>query len=97
VRFEHVPYFWSDLFEHSINVVGNLDGGDQVVWRGTVESRTCTYLVLRGGVIRGALMLNRVTDRRALTALIGKRVPVAEHLEALADPTFKLAGLVPAS
>ena len=53
-------------------------------------------LVLRGGVVRGALMLNRVTDRRALAELIGKRVPVAEHLGQLADPTFKLSGLVPA-
>ena len=97
VRFQHVPYFWSDLFGHSINVVGNLDGGDQVVWRGSVESRTCTYVVLRGGVIRGALMLNRATDRRALTELIGKRVPVAAHLEHLADPMVKLAGLVPTS
>lgn len=97
VRFQHVPYFWSDLFEHSINVVGNLDGGDQVVWRGTVESRKCTYLVLRGGCVRGALMLNRATDRRALTELIGKRLPVGAQVEQLADPTFKLAGLIPAS
>jgi 3-phenylpropionate/trans-cinnamate dioxygenase ferredoxin reductase subunit len=96
VRFQHVPYFWSDLFQHSINVVGNLDGGDQVVWRGSIASRKCTYLVLRAGAVRGALMLNRVTDRRALTELIGKRVPVAAHIDRLADPIFKLAGLVPA-
>lgn len=76
-------------------MVGNLDGGDQVVWRGSLESRRCTYLVLRGGAVRGALMVNRATDRRALTELIGKRVTVADHVEQLADTGFKLAGLLP--
>ena len=95
VRFEHVPYFWSDLFEHTVNVVGNLDDGEITMLRGSVESRQCTYLVLRGGDVRGALMLNRATDRRALTELIGKRVPIENYLEQLADPTFKLAGLLP--
>ena len=28
VRFQHVPYFWSDLFDHTINVVGSLDGAE---------------------------------------------------------------------
>jgi NTE family protein len=95
IRFEHVPYFWTDLFEHSINVVGNLDGGEITMMRGSLESRQCTYLVLRGGYVRGALMLNRAADRRALTELIGKRVLIQDHLEQLADPTFKLAGLLP--
>lgn len=96
VRFNHVPYFWSDLFDHTVNVVGNLDGGDRTLWRGTPESRRCTYLVLRGGVIRGAVLLNRAADRRALTELIGKQVPVANQLDRLADPSFRLAQLVPA-
>ena len=95
VRFQHVPYFWSDLFDHTINVVGSLDGGEITLLRGTIESRQCTYLVLRGGFVRGALMLNRAGDRRALTELIGKRVPIEDHLEQLADPSFRLANLVP--
>jgi NTE family protein len=97
VRFQHVPYFWSDLFDHTINVVGTLDGGEITLLRGTIESRTCTYLVLRGGYVRGALMLNRTGDRRALTELIGKRIPIQDHLEKLADPSFKLADLLPSS
>ena len=96
VRFLHVPYFWSDLFDHAINVVGSLDGGEITMLRGSIESRQCTYLVLRGGYVRGALMLNRATDRRALTELIGKRVPIQDHLEKLVDPSFKLAQLLPA-
>jgi NTE family protein len=97
IRFVHVPYFWSDLFDHTINVVGSLDGGEITMLRGTVESRNCTYLVLRGGYVRGALMLNRAGDRRALTELIGKRIPIEDHLEHLADPSFRLADLLPPS
>ena len=95
VRFQHVPYFWSDLFDHTVNVVGSLDGAEITLLRGTLESRQCTYLVLRGGYVRGALMLNRAGDRRALTELIGKRVPIQDHLEKLADPSFRLANLLP--
>ncbi|MFN8634100.1 MAG: FAD-dependent oxidoreductase [Chloroflexota bacterium] len=94
-RFQHVPYFWTDVFDHTINVVGSLDGGEITLVRGSVESRKATYLVLRGGYVRGALMLNRASDRRALSELIGKRVPIQDHLEQLADPAFKLADLVP--
>lgn len=97
VRFQHVPYFWSDVFDHTINVVGSLDGGEITLLRGSLERRECTYLVLRGGFVRGALMLNRAGDRRALTDLIGKRVPIQDHLEQLADPSFKLADLLPPS
>jgi hypothetical protein len=96
VRFQHVPYFWSDLFDHTVNVVGSLDGAEIAMLRGTIESRQCTYLVLRGGYVRGALMLNRAGDRRVLTELIGKRVPIEDHLEQLADPSFKLTELLPA-
>jgi NTE family protein len=96
VRFQHVPYFWSDLFDHTINVVGSLDVAEIMLLRGTIESRRCTYLALRGGFVRGALMLNRAGDRRALTELIGKRIPIQDHLEQLADPSFKLADLLPA-
>jgi NTE family protein len=95
VRFQHVPYFWSDVFGHTINVVGSLDNAEITMLRGTIESRQCTYLALRGGYVRGALMLNRAGDRRALTELIGKRVPIADHLDKLADPSFRLAGLLP--
>jgi len=96
IRYQHVPYFWSDLFDHAVNVVGSLDGGEITMMRGSIERRNCTYLVLRGGYVRGALMLNRATDRRALTELIGKRIPIEDHLEQMADPSFRLASLLPA-
>jgi 3-phenylpropionate/trans-cinnamate dioxygenase ferredoxin reductase subunit len=95
VRFEHVPYFWSDLFNLTINVVGFLDGADETLLRGSPEDRRFTLLALRDGALRGALMVNRARDRRPLTELIRHRVPLAEHRDELADPTFELKTLVP--
>lgn len=94
VRFQHVPYFWSDLFDLTINVVGFLDGADETLLRGTLESRRFTLLALRDGALRGALMANRVRDRRPLTELIRRQTPVAELGDTLADPSFDLATLV---
>ena len=96
VRFEHVPYFWSDLFDLTINVVGFLDGADKTLLRGALEDRRFTILALRDGALRGALMVNRARDRRPLTELIRRRVPVADQRDRLADPRFDLKALVPA-
>ncbi len=95
VRFEHVPYFWSDLFNLTINVVGFLDGADETLLRGSPEERRFTLLALRDGALRGALMVNRARDRRPLTELIRHRVTLAEHRDKLVDPTFELKTLAP--
>jgi 3-phenylpropionate/trans-cinnamate dioxygenase ferredoxin reductase component len=88
IPFRHVPYFWSDLFDLTINVVGALDGAERMLLRGTLESRRFTLLALRGGALRGALMVNRARDRRPLTELIRRQTPVAEWGDKLADPSF---------
>src|SRR6266536_910367 len=93
VPYQRVPYFWSDLFQHTVNVIGCLDGAEQTILRGSVESRQLTHLVLRDGTIRGALMLNRARDRRPLSELISRRTPIDDRRDELADPSFNLASL----
>jgi 3-phenylpropionate/trans-cinnamate dioxygenase ferredoxin reductase component len=88
VQFRHVPYFWSDLFDLTINVVGLLDGADETLLRGDPADRRFTVLALRGGALRGALMVNRARDRRPLTELVARQTPIAPHRDALADPAF---------
>jgi 3-phenylpropionate/trans-cinnamate dioxygenase ferredoxin reductase component len=94
VPFRHVPYFWSDLFDLTINVVGFLDGADETLLRGTLESRRFTVLALRDGALRGALLVNRARDRRPLTELIRRQTPIAEHRDELADPSFDPSTLI---
>lgn len=94
VAFRHVPYFWSDLFDLTINVVGFLDGAEETILRGTLEERRFTVLALRGGALRGALMVNRARDRRPLTELIRRQTPLGDWLDKLADPGFDPATIV---
>ena len=67
-----------------------------VLLRGTLQSRRFTLLYLRGGALRGALMVNAARDRRAAAELVKRRTPIAHQRDRLTDPTFKLATLVPA-
>ena len=54
-------------------------------------------LLEKGSEIGAHILSGAVMDPRALTELIGKRVPVQDHLERLADPSFRLAELVPSA
>jgi 3-phenylpropionate/trans-cinnamate dioxygenase ferredoxin reductase component len=94
VAFRHVPYFWSDLFDLTINVVGFLDGAEETVLRGAPEELRFTVLALGGGALRGALMVNRARDRRPLTELIRRQTPLRDWLDRLADPGFDPATIV---
>jgi 3-phenylpropionate/trans-cinnamate dioxygenase ferredoxin reductase subunit len=91
VPFHHVPYFWSDLFDLTINVVGFLDGAEETLLRGTLDGRRFTLLALRGGAIRGALIVNRGRERRPLADLIARQTPIADRRAELVDPTVDLA------
>jgi 3-phenylpropionate/trans-cinnamate dioxygenase ferredoxin reductase component len=94
VPFRHVPYFWSDLFDLTINVVGFLDGARETILRGTLDSRRFTLLALHDGALRGALMVNRARERRPLTELIARQTPIADRRDALADPGFDLRSVL---
>jgi len=51
-------------------------------------------LVLRGGIIVGAIMLGDKAGVRTVTQLIEKGVDVSEHVPRLLDPGFDLSGLL---
>jgi len=91
-----VPYFWSDIFDTSINAVGYLDDADELLVRGSLEARRFSLLALRDGALRGALLVNNARDRRAAAELVMRRTPILDHRDRLVDPSFKLAALVPA-
>lgn len=92
--FRHVPQFRSDLFDLTVDVVGSLDGAEETIVRGALESRRFTLLALRDGALRGALMANRAGDRAPLTELIRHQAPIDGLADKLADPSFDLGALV---
>ena len=62
--FEHVPYFFSDVFDLSYEFWGDTDGADSVVYRGDVDSAAFSAWWLRGGTLVAAVVMNRPDDER---------------------------------
>ncbi|MGH2725228.1 MAG: NAD(P)/FAD-dependent oxidoreductase [Actinomycetota bacterium] len=66
-------WFWSDQYEHTLQMAGLPDGADQVVYRGPVEERSFAAFFLSGGVLVAAFALDRGRDVRRAIPLIAAR------------------------
>jgi 3-phenylpropionate/trans-cinnamate dioxygenase ferredoxin reductase component len=87
-----VPYFWSDQYDLSIQVVGLTDDSDQVVFRGSLASGSWSAFYLREGRFRAALAVNRFKDFSAARRLLNQGVDVTA--EQLADEHLELRALL---
>jgi 3-phenylpropionate/trans-cinnamate dioxygenase ferredoxin reductase subunit len=90
--YRHVPYFFSDLFDLSLNMLGFPAAQAEVVIRGDMATKQFTALYVQDGTLRAALMINDDAQMDLLRDLIAGAAPVA-HAQALADPQFDLASL----
>lgn len=79
-RFEHVAYFFSDLFDLSLNMVGYPSGWDDVIVRGDPADDRFTVVYARGGVVSAVLMINDDRHFDAWTQLVKSRQPVSAAL-----------------
>ncbi|MFR9803905.1 NAD(P)/FAD-dependent oxidoreductase [Pseudonocardia sp. RS010] len=86
-----VPWFWSDQFEHNIQIAGMLDASVDVVIRGDRDGWDFSAFHVRDGVVRGVFAVNRGREVRAAMRLIAAGVVVDPA--ALADPTTDLRKL----
>ena len=91
--YHEIPWMWSDQFGHNIQVVGVVEDFDQQILRGDPSAHKATWVLLKDGLIIGAVMLNQAKDRKPLEALINSRTPVDPAL--LADANTALKKLVP--
>jgi 3-phenylpropionate/trans-cinnamate dioxygenase ferredoxin reductase component len=66
-------WFWSDQYDVNLQYAGFARRWDDVVIRGSVEDRAFVAFYLDGGVLLGALGLNRGKDVRRSLKLIGSR------------------------
>lgn len=67
-RFEHVPYFFSDVFELSYEFWGDTADADDVVYRGDVASGGFSAWWLRYGVLVAAFVMNRPDGERNIAS-----------------------------
>ncbi|MGZ5129129.1 MAG: oxidoreductase C-terminal domain-containing protein, partial [Actinomycetota bacterium] len=88
-------WFWSDQYDHQIQMAGFAPTWDRMVVRGSLEDRSfCAFLLDREGVVRGTVSLDHPRDVRRSFGLISSRV--TPDPAALADPEVDLRTLVPA-
>jgi 3-phenylpropionate/trans-cinnamate dioxygenase ferredoxin reductase subunit len=93
--YRHIPYFFSDQFTLSLNMLGYPSSNAQIVVRGDMESDRFTALYVQDQVLRAALMVNDDAQMDLLRDLIAASAPAPQPLDRLADPTFELASLMP--
>lgn len=97
--YDHVQYFFSDLFDLGIEVLGNPKRDAHVIVRGTIEDRSFAALYLDGSreVVIGALTVNRPPEELdQYRVLIRQQAPLRGFLrEAEQHPDEDLTGLVP--
>jgi 3-phenylpropionate/trans-cinnamate dioxygenase ferredoxin reductase component len=72
---DEASWFWSDQYERNIQFVGSATG--ELAVRGNVEDLDFTAFYLDGGVVRGALAIDRGEDVMVARELLGRSVDTA--------------------
>jgi len=95
-----LPYFYSDLFDLSFEVWGDLTAWDRTVLRGSLPapeaagSGSYAYYYFDQGRLTGVLAVGRPkAESKAMPALVEARPPYADVADKLADEATDLAGL----
>jgi 3-phenylpropionate/trans-cinnamate dioxygenase ferredoxin reductase subunit len=86
------PWFWSDQYEHKLQMVGFSTDGDQQVVRGDVESKKFAVFYLKAGVVVAVDAVNSPKEFMAGRQMVDKRVSV--DVARLADASADLKSLI---
>ncbi len=93
-RHRYLPYFFSDQFDLSINMLGYPSADAQVLIRGSMAAHRFTALYVQHRRLRAALMVNDDGEIEALRHLIASRAQVPDDPERLSNPSQPLASLL---
>ena len=85
-----MPWFWSDQYEHKLQMVGFSKESDQSIIRGDMTSKSFTVFYLKDNLIIASDSVNNPKEFMASKQLIGKKASV----EALADTSLELKTLI---
>lgn len=91
--YEHLSYFFTDVFDLSLNVYGRPTTADRTVLRGDLEDAAgdgCVALGERDGRVVSAILINDQEPMDACRRLVRTRATFDERLE---DPGADLEGL----
>lgn len=95
LEYSHVSYFFSDVFELSINAVGRMGEAEDVRVFGNLGSGPLVAIASAAGVLSGILLVNAADQLEAAQSLVASRPEIAGLRAKLerADPTLDLARL----
>ena len=85
-----MPWFWSDQYEHKLQMVGFSKDSDQFIIRGDMASKSFTVFYLKDDSIIAADSVNNPKEFMASKQLVGKKASI----EALADTSIELKTLI---
>ncbi len=84
--YRHVPYFFSDQFDLSLNMLGYPSSEAQITVRGDMGAKKFTALYVQDGVLRAALMVNDDAEMDRLRDLIAAQAkPTGDLSDASQD------------
>lgn len=90
-----LPYFFSDLFDLSLEVWGNLDQWDETVLRGSLEEDSFAFYYFDDGQLTGVLAVGRPGDERKPMQSLVRQRPMHDRVAArLADEDVNLESLL---
>jgi 3-phenylpropionate/trans-cinnamate dioxygenase ferredoxin reductase subunit len=91
VRYEQIPYFYSDQYDVGMEYSGHAPGWDRVVFRGDPASREFIAFWLKDGRVAAGMNVNVWDVAEPIAALVASGRPVEESR--LLDPDVELATL----
>jgi NADH dehydrogenase FAD-containing subunit len=90
-----LPYFFSDLFDVSFEVWGDLTAWDRTVLRGTLESGSFAFYYFDQGKMTGVLAVERSdAERKPMQSLVRARVLYEDVAATLRDEHIDLNRLI---
>ncbi len=90
--YEHLSYFFTDVFELSLNVFGRPAGADRTIRRGEVlDEEGGVVLCGSDGRLCGAILVNDSSSMEACRELVRRRPPMEDVAGRLSDPGVDLA------
>jgi len=90
--YESAPWFWTDQFDIRLQTAGIAQGFDQVVTRGSPESRKFSVFCYRGAVLCAIDSINRPAEHLLARKIIAARASISP--EQAADESFDLKSTV---
>lgn len=90
--FDQIPYFFSDQYDVGMEYVGYVDGSEELVVRGDIESGEFIAFWVKGGLISAGMNVNVWDVSETIRDLIRTRTEVGSAT--LANPDVELSSLL---